>query len=242
MMIHAPLQHHGHHICMTLRALTHSAPLAFLAFPCYMRGYILLETIRPTAHQRVAMIYETPLQQATSFCPIALTPSRSPCSGPRISRLMRSGTPPLDRVHPLGLTSVLLQALAPTGCNFPLTVPQFPRETALLPRAHSISRGFLGWITSHLPDPDHPSIYGGGLSTPTRAPRPANEATSPELRQIPPITSIEDWAHMLLSHTHEEFATLATLQSDHVCPPCRDVSGTALIRPSHIHHYVYGEW
>ena len=30
---------------------------------------------------------------------------------------------------------------------------------------------------------------------------------------------------MLLTHTHEEFATLATLQKDHTCPPYRDVSG-----------------
>ena len=171
---------------MTRRALTHSAPLAFPAFPGYLRGHILLETIRATAHQRVAPIYETPPQQATSFCPISLTPSRSPCSGPRISRLPRSRTPPL------GLTSVPPQALAPTGCNLSLAAPHFPRETALLHRAHSISRGFLGGITSHLPDPDHPSISGGGLSTRTRAPEPANEATSPDLRQIPPITSIED--------------------------------------------------
>ena len=47
---------------------------------------------------------------------------------------------------------------------------------------------------------------------------------------------------MLLTHTHEEFATLATLQKDNTCPPCKDLSGVALLRPSHIHHYVYGEW
>jgi len=47
---------------------------------------------------------------------------------------------------------------------------------------------------------------------------------------------------MLLTHTHEEFATLATLQKDRTCPPCRDVSGVALLRPAQIQHYVYGEW
>jgi hypothetical protein len=148
----------------------------------------------------------------------------------------------LRQGSPLGLTSVPLQALAPTGCNFPLTAPQFLRETALLHRAHAISRGFLGWITSHSPDSNHPSIFGGGLSTPTRASGPIIEAISPDLRQISPVTSIKDWAHLLLTHTHEEFATLATLQSDHACPPCRDLSGTAFILPSQIHHYVYGEW
>jgi hypothetical protein len=47
---------------------------------------------------------------------------------------------------------------------------------------------------------------------------------------------------MLHTHTHEEFATLVTLHKDHTCPPCRDVSGVALLRPSQIQHYVYGEW
>ncbi len=147
MVIHTPFQHHGHHMCMTRRALTHSAPLAFPASPGYLRGHTLLETIRATAHRRMAPNYETPPRQVTSFCPISLTPSRSPCSGPRISRPLRSGTPPLDRVHPLGLKSVPLQALALKGCKLPLTAPHFPRETAILHRAHSISRGFPGGIT-----------------------------------------------------------------------------------------------
>ena len=47
---------------------------------------------------------------------------------------------------------------------------------------------------------------------------------------------------MLQTHTHKKFASLALLQKDHTCPPRVDVSGVALIRPSQIHHYVYGEW
>jgi hypothetical protein len=129
---------------MTRRALTHSAPLAFSSLTGYLRGNILLDTSRATSHQRVAPIYGTPLQQEISFCPISLTPSRSPCPGLRISRLMRSGPPPFARVHPLGLTSVPIQALAPTGCNFPLSAPQFPRETAQLHRPRAISRSSLG--------------------------------------------------------------------------------------------------
>ena len=53
---------------------------------------------------------------------------------------------------------------------------------------------------------------------------------------------MEDWANQLLTQTHEKFATLATLQSDGDCPPCMDVSGKALLLPSQIHQYVYGEW
>jgi len=47
---------------------------------------------------------------------------------------------------------------------------------------------------------------------------------------------------MMLTHTHEEFAALAILQKDHTCPSCRDVPEVALLRPSQIHHYVYGDW
>ena len=47
---------------------------------------------------------------------------------------------------------------------------------------------------------------------------------------------------MLQTHTHKKFASLALLQKDHTCPLCMDVLGVALIRPSQVHHYVYGEW
>ena len=57
-----------------------------------------------------------------------------------------------------------------------------------------------------------------------------------------PIPTIQDWAHLLRTHTHEEFAALALRQEDHSCPPSMDISGAALIRPSQIHHYVFGEW
>jgi hypothetical protein len=50
LVIPTPSLHHGHHMCMTRRALTHTAPLAFPAFPCSLRGIILLKTIRATAH------------------------------------------------------------------------------------------------------------------------------------------------------------------------------------------------
>jgi len=57
-----------------------------------------------------------------------------------------------------------------------------------------------------------------------------------------PIPTIREWAHLLHTHTHEEFAALALLHKDNFCPSCLDVSGAALIRPSQIHHYVFGEW
>jgi hypothetical protein len=65
-----------------------------------------------------------------------------------------------------------------------------------------------------------------------------------EARPLPaptPIPAIRDWAHLLHTHTHEEFASIALLQKDHTRPPCMDVSGAALIRPSQIHHYFFGK-
>jgi hypothetical protein len=47
---------------------------------------------------------------------------------------------------------------------------------------------------------------------------------------------------MLHTHTHEEFIALAIIQKDQSCPPCMDMLGAAQIRPSQIHHFVYGEW
>jgi hypothetical protein len=90
--------------------------------------------------------------------------------------------------------------------------------------------------------PHHHPSRGGRTSTP-RAPECLEEDSGNEpLATPPPIPTIGDWAQMLLTHTHEEFATLATIEKDHTCPPCRDALGVALLRPSQIHHYVYGEW
>ncbi len=68
---------------------------------------------------------------------------------------------------------------------------------------------------------------------------PLKAGHTPALTLIP---AIQDWAHLIRTHTHEEFAALALLQEDHSCPPCRDISGAALILPSQIHRYVFGSW
>ncbi len=83
----------------------------------------------------------------------------------------------------------------------------------------------------------------GGHPSPSRKPDPL--AAVPEARPLPTPSSspnIREWTQMLQTHTHEEFASLALLQKDHTCPPCMDVSGVVLIRPSQIHRYVFGEW
>jgi len=87
------------------------------------------------------------------------------------------------------------------------------------------------------------SLYGGGH---TSLPLPfayLEEAPKerPRTPSQPLITSLMNWTQLLLAHTHEEIASLATLQKDHTCLPCEDVSGVAL-HPSQIQHYVYGGW
>ena len=86
------------------------------------------------------------------------------------------------------------------------------------------------------------SRHGGG-HTPSSLASPCPEEASGDGLHTPsphPIASINDWAHMLLTHTHEKFASLAALQKDHTCPPCGDASGVALLRPSQIQQSVYG--
>ena len=56
------------------------------------------------------------------------------------------------------------------------------------------------------------------------------------------VSTIREWAHSLHTHTHEEFVALALLHKNHSCPPCLDVSGAEYIRPSQMHHFVFGEW
>jgi hypothetical protein len=58
----------------------------------------------------------------------------------------------------------------------------------------------------------------------------------------PLVTSLEEWAYVLLTHTHEAFASLVFLYKDHSCLPCEDASSMALIRPSYIKHYICGWW
>jgi hypothetical protein len=48
---------------------------------------------------------------------------------------------------------------------------------------------------------------------------------------LPPITCIEHWARLLLTHTHEAFATVANLHGNHTCPPVTANSSAALITP-----------
>jgi hypothetical protein len=44
------------------------------------------------------------------------------------------------------------------------------------------------------------------------------------------------------THSHEDFATLVNNYEDDQCTPCWDVSGAALLRPSQIKNYTFGNW
>ena len=61
------------------------------------------------------------------------------------------------------------------------------------------------------------SLYGGDHTSPPLAPS-CLEETQEEGHLTPsqhPITSLGVWTQLHLTHTHEEFASLATLQKDH---------------------------
>ena len=89
----------------------------------------------------------------------------------------------------------------------------------------------------------HHSLSRGGHPIPPRALDDlAKEMETKPQTSPPPINNIRVWSQMLLTYTHAEFATLATLQKNHTCPSCRDISRVVLLRPPQIHHYVYTEW
>jgi hypothetical protein len=83
----------------------------------------------------------------------------------------------------------------------------------------------------------HPLIGGGGGAPHQSAP------TRHTSTQLPSIQTIDDWIHLLHTHTHEELANLVEALSDDTCTPCYDdVSGLAGLRPSQIKHYIYWGW
>ncbi len=59
---------------------------------------------------------------------------------------------------------------------------------------------------------------------------------------LPVITSVENWAHLLHTHTHTDFATLANQYSNATCPPVTKSSSTALLTPGLFHQYAHGKW
>jgi hypothetical protein len=59
---------------------------------------------------------------------------------------------------------------------------------------------------------------------------------------LPTITSIEDWANLLQTHSREDFAKNANLHGNNTCSSVNDSSAAALITPDIIQHYAYGNW
>ncbi len=80
----------------------------------------------------------------------------------------------------------------------------------------------------------HPLIRGGGGAPHQNT--PARHTST----QTPSIQTIDDYIHLLHTHSHEEFANNVEPLSDATCTPCYDVSGLALLRPSQIKRYIYG--
>jgi hypothetical protein len=67
----------------------------------------------------------------------------------------------------------------------------------------------------------------------------ATVEASPQDRDLPYITKLEDWAHLLQNHIHSEFASLANKYTNITCPPCQDSSSVALIIQDLVQHFTY---
>jgi hypothetical protein len=59
---------------------------------------------------------------------------------------------------------------------------------------------------------------------------------------LPAITSVDDWANLLQTHSRTDFAKIANLHGNQTCPPVADTSAAALITPTTIQHFAYGNW
>jgi len=53
---------------------------------------------------------------------------------------------------------------------------------------------------------------------------------------LPLIICIEDWARLLQTHNHRDFAKIANLHGNNTCPPVIDSSAAALVTPDTIQH------
>jgi len=162
------------------------------------------------------------LQSATIHSPISpLPPRRFARSSRPVSRLYMDISI-LARV-PLSPRSIRVtsQAHLPIGCNQIcntlnlLRVNRHPHGLHDLPTTRTHTSGVPHKLWS-----PHNSPSRGGRPSLQRVPEfLEHEPEKGLLLTPPPIPTIGDWAQIFLTHTHEEFATLATLQKDHTCPP-----------------------
>jgi len=59
---------------------------------------------------------------------------------------------------------------------------------------------------------------------------------------LPTISSVKDWAHLMHTHTLTAFAALANKYTNTTCPIVLDCSAAGPITPDTIQHYVHGNW
>ena len=80
-------------------------------------------------------------------------------------------------------------------------------------------------------------------TTPTLLHRmPALPKSKGSIPDLPIISSIEDWAHLMQTHTPSDFASLANSYTNITGPTVLDCSGTEPITPAIIQHFVHGNW
>jgi hypothetical protein len=242
MVIHNPHRLHSRVGWLAISPLTYGA-LAAVSAPS---GY--LEDIHEPNPSRaryskgcLSAIAWTPFQRMNSLSPIPLPILRGfrLLTGP--SRLPRTTSLPTVRVLPYGING----GMSPDRDFIVYNSTYISRH---LPKGNYRpywTKDFLPWYRRQgFPHPlfsVQPSARGGGQLPPPKA--TSNEVVqATETQAIPSPVTIADWAHLLLTHTHEEFAAIATLRRDHACPPCLDISGVALLQASRIHNFFYGEW
>ena len=59
---------------------------------------------------------------------------------------------------------------------------------------------------------------------------------------LPTITRVEDWSNLLQPKSRTDFAKFANLHGNQTCPSVADTSAAALITPTIVQHFAYGNW
>ena len=215
MVTHTPSHRHPASGWMASLSLTYGISNAVFALPNHLARHGVKDTRRshdPTSQLMPLLEF---LQPATIHRPISPLPPRRCARSPRPASRLYMDLSIQARVllFPRSFR-VTSQAHLPIGCNqicntlHLLRVNRHPHGLRDLPTTRTHTSG-----VPHQLGPPHHSPSGGGRPSSQRVPEFLKyDPEKGPLLTPPPISTIGDWAQMLLTHTHEEFATLVTLQ------------------------------
>ena len=213
MVTHTPL-----HRCPTSRwlaflSLTYGALVAIFAMPVHLTRQRVVQSRRSHAPPSRITLIRASTQLATILSHISPHPRRIKHASSATIHLCPGMSSPTRIFLSLRSFRATSQVQIHIDCSMLYNMLHLPLGDRHPHGLHDLSttRTHIP-VLSHKPGPPHHSPLGGGYSSPPRVHNCLEEALETEpLPTPPPISTIGEWTQMLLTHTHEEFATLALL-------------------------------